>query len=66
MGVKEINIEDFSQAISDVIEGNKTKISHAEARDIVNAFFQEIAQKANADNIQQGKVFLEENKKRAN
>lgn len=66
MGAKEINIEDFSQAISDVIEGNKTKISHAEARDIVNAFFQEIAQKANADNIQQGKVFLEENKKRAN
>ncbi len=66
MGAKEINIEDFSQAISDVIEGNKTKISHAEARDIVNAFFQEIAQKANADNIQQGKAFLEENKKRAN
>ena len=66
MGAKEINIEDFSQAISDVIEGNKTKISHAEARDIVNTFFQDIAQKANAANIQQGEVFLEENKKRAN
>jgi len=66
MGAKEINIDDFSQAISDIIEGNKTKISHTEARDIVNSFFQEIAQKANVANIQQGEVFLEENKKRAN
>lgn len=66
IGAKEINIDDFSQAISDIIEGNKTKISHTEARDIVNAFFQEIAQKANVANIQQGEVFLEENKKRAN
>ena len=66
MGAKEINIDDFSQAISDIIEGNQTKISHTEARDIVNTFFQEIAQKANAANIQQGEVFLEENKKRGN
>jgi FKBP-type peptidyl-prolyl cis-trans isomerases 1 len=66
MGAKEINIDDFSQAINDIIEGNKTQISHTEARDIVNTFFQEIAQKANTANIQQGEVFLEENKKRAN
>jgi FKBP-type peptidyl-prolyl cis-trans isomerase FklB len=65
MGAKEINVEDFAQAIRDVIEGNQPAISHTEARDIVNKFFQEMAEKANAANIQQGKVFLEENKKRA-
>ena len=36
MGAKGIEVDDFAQAIKDVLEGNKTAISHAEARDIVN------------------------------
>ena len=48
MGAKGIEVDDFAQAIKDVLEGNKTAISHAEARDIVNKYFAE----------------LEENKKR--
>lgn len=66
MGAKELVIDDFAQAVKDVFEGNKTVITHAEARDIVNKFFTELAEKTNAQNIQQGKTFLEENKKRAN
>ena len=36
MGAKGIAVDDFAQAIKDVLEGNQTAISHTEARDIVN------------------------------
>lgn len=66
MGAKGIAVKDFAQAITDVLEGNETAISHTEARDIVNAFFAELEEKMNAGNIEQGKKFLEENKKKDN
>lgn len=65
MGAKGIAVEDFAQAIKDVLEGNRTAISHTEARDIVNKYFAELEEKVNADNIEKGQLFLEENKKRA-
>ncbi|AVM52820.1 FKBP-type peptidyl-prolyl cis-trans isomerase FklB [Bacteroides zoogleoformans] len=64
MGAKGIAIEDFAQAIKDVVEGNQTVISHTEARDIVNKYFSELEEKMNAASIEQGQQFLEENKKR--
>lgn len=66
MGAKGISVDDFAQAIKDVLEGNPTAISHQEAREIVNKYFEELEGKINANNIEQGKAFLEENKKRAN
>lgn len=65
MGAKGISVEDFAQAIKDVLEGNQTAISHQEAREIVNKYFEELEQKMSATSIEQGKVFLEENKKKA-
>ena len=65
MGAKGIDVNDFAQAISDVLNGHPTAISHTEARDIVNKYFEELEQKVNAENIEKGKKFLEENKKRA-
>ncbi|WP_131925664.1 FKBP-type peptidyl-prolyl cis-trans isomerase [Prevotella heparinolytica] len=64
MGAKGIAVDDFAQAIKDVLEGNQTAISHTEARDIVNKYFAEMEEKMNAANIEQGQLFLEENKKR--
>ena len=64
MGAKGIAVDDFAQAITDVLEGNQTAISHTEARDIVNKYFAELEEKMNAANIEAGKKFLEENKKR--
>ena len=64
MGAKGIAVDDFAQAIKDVLEGNQTAISHTEARDIVNKYFSELEQKMNAANIEAGQKFLEENKKR--
>lgn len=63
MGAKGIAVEDFAQAIKDVLEGNPTAISHQEAREIVNKYFEELEQKMNAASIEQGKAFLEENKR---
>ena len=65
MGAKGIAVEDFAQAIKDVLEGNQTVISHTEARDIDNKYYAELEQKINAANIDAGKKFLEENKQRS-
>lgn len=65
MGAKNINVGDFSKAIRDVLEGNATDITHTEAREIVNAYFQELEAKRNAENIELGKNFLEANKQKA-
>ena len=66
MGAREICVNDFAQAIKDVLEGNPTAITHTEAREIVNKFFTELEAKTNAENIAKGKAFLEENKKNPN
>ena len=60
MGAKGIAVDDFAQAIKDVLDGNQTAISHTEAREIVNKYFEELEQKMNAANIEAGKKFLEE------
>lgn len=62
MGAKDINVEDFSRAISTVLEGKEPEFSHKEAQEIVNKFFVELQQKANQENIENGKIVLERNK----
>ena len=57
-------MEDFAQAIADVLNRKETAISHNEARDIVNQYFAELEAKMNAENIEKGKAFLAENAKR--
>ena len=64
MGAQGINVEDFAQAISDVLNRKETAISHNEARDIVNQYFAELEAKMNAENIENGNAFLAENAKR--
>lgn len=64
MGARNIVVEDFAQAISDILNGKETAITHQEAKEIVNKYFEELEQKANAENIEKGKAFLEENKKK--
>mgnify|MGYP002892063838 FL=1 len=65
MGIANLSVDDFAQAIKDVLEGNQTAISHQEAREIVNKYFEELEAKMGAAAIEQGKAFLEENQKRA-
>ena len=64
MGAQGINVEDFAQAIADVLNRKETAISHNEAREIVNKYFMELEEKMNAENIEKGKAFLEKNAKK--
>ena len=54
MGAKGIAVDDFAQAIKDVLEGNQTAISHQEAREIVNKYFEELEAKMGAAAIEHG------------
>ena len=64
MGAQGINVEDFAQAIADVLNRKETAITHTEAREIVNKYFAELEAKMNAENIEKGKNFLVENAKK--
>ena len=64
MGAQGINVEDFAQAIADVLNRNELAMSHNEAREIVNKYFMELEEKVNAENIEKGKAFLAENAKK--
>ena len=39
MGASELNIDDFAQAIKDVIAGAELKVQHREAQQIVQDYF---------------------------
>ena len=66
MGTNDLNVEDFAQAVKDVLTGATPAISHTEARQIVNEYFEKLEARINAENIEKGKTFLEENKKNPN
>ena len=53
MGIQGLAVDDFAQAIRDVLEGNQTAISHNEAREIVNKYFEELEAKMGAAAIEQ-------------
>lgn len=65
MGTRDISVEDFAQAVKDVLQGAPTAISHKEAREVVNRYFQEMETRLEAENKEKGQKFLEENKRRA-
>ena len=50
MGVKEMNVEDFIKGIKDILAGNKTEMTHAEAQKVVNEHFRKLAEEAYAIN----------------
>ena len=54
-------VDDFAQAIRDVLEGKETAISFAEAQQIVNNHFAEMEKQAHAAAIEQGEMFLKMN-----
>lgn len=71
MGASQLNIDDFAQAIKDVIAGCDLKITDQEAQKLVQDFFaeQEAKQQAAAEEAgkvakAEGKKFLEENGKK--
>ena len=63
MGASELNIDDFAQAIKDVINGSELKVQHREAQQIVQDYFAKQEQKINAQRAEQGKAHKEAGEK---
>lgn len=71
MGASDLNIDDFADAIKDVINGNELKVSHKGAQTIVQDYFRQQEERINAQRAEQGKAakaegekFLAENSKK--
>lgn len=56
MGAKGLDIDDFAQAVKDVISGAPLKVNNAEAQSLVQAFFKEQEDKQRAAAAEAGKV----------
>jgi FKBP-type peptidyl-prolyl cis-trans isomerase FklB len=63
MGAGELNIDDFAQAIKDVIAGAELKVQHREAQQIVQEYFAQQEKKMNAQRAEQGKAQKEAGEK---
>ena len=59
----DLNIDDFAQSISDVLNGRELKVSHREAQQIVQAYFQKQEEKMRAEQAAKGKVAREAGEK---
>lgn len=56
MGAEGLNIDDFAQAIKDIIAKNEPKVADAEAQAILQKFFQDLEQKQRAAQAEQFKA----------
>ena len=63
MGAKDLNVADFAQSISDVLEGRELKVSHREAQQIVQQYFAQQEERINKERMAQGKVHKEAGEK---
>ena len=63
MGAQDLNIDDFAEAIKDVIKGNELKVSNREAQTIVQEYFRKKEEKLNAERAEKGKVAKAEGEK---
>ena len=63
MGAEQLSIDDFAQAIKDVVAGGQLKLDEAEAQVIVQEFFQKQEEKQRAAVAEMGKKAKEEGEK---
>ncbi len=55
MGAQDLNVDDFAESIRDVLQGRELKVSHREAQQIVQAYFQQQEARMNAERAEKGK-----------
>ena len=63
MGGQELNIDDFAQAVKDVLGGKELKIKSSEAQQIVQEFFAQQEAKINKQRAEAGKTHKEAGEK---
>lgn len=62
MGVKDINFEDFANAVKDSFEGKEPQMPIDEAQKVLNEYMTDLQKKAEAKAREAGEKFLAENK----
>jgi FKBP-type peptidyl-prolyl cis-trans isomerase FklB len=69
---KSLNIEDYTAAIADVLQGRQPKMSHSEVNEVLEHYFTELEERQQTEAAERGKAakgegeaFLKENAKRA-
>ena len=65
MGVKDLNVANYAEAVKDVFEGNEPQMPLEEAQKIITEYLQDLQAKADEAAKATGAKFLEENKKNA-
>lgn len=63
MGASDLNIDDFADAIKDVINSNELKVPHKDAQTIVQEYFRQQEERINAIRAEQGKAAKAEGEK---
>jgi FKBP-type peptidyl-prolyl cis-trans isomerase FklB len=63
-GLDELNTELFAKALAQSFKNEKTEMDANTANNLVNAYFSELQDMKNAKNIEAGRKFLAENKKK--
>ena len=63
MGASDLNIDDFADAIKDVINDNELKVPHKDAQTIVQEYFRQQEERINAIRAEQGKAAKAEGEK---
>ena len=63
MGGSELNIDDFAQAVKDVLGGKELKMKSSEAQQIVQGFFAAQEEKINKQRMEAGKMHKEQGEK---
>jgi FKBP-type peptidyl-prolyl cis-trans isomerase FklB len=64
-GLDEINDKVFAQAIREIMAGKKSKITPEEADKFLNEYMMQQQAKVGKKNLEEGKKFLDENKKKS-
>ena len=57
-GIKELNYEDFAEAVKAVYENTEKKMSFDDAKKVVNEFFMNLEKEAMEKNAEIGRKFL--------
>ena len=63
MGASDLNVDEFAQAIKDVLAGNELKVSHREAQGIVEQYVRKKQAAMDAERAAKGKIAKESGEK---
>lgn len=64
MGIDDFSVQDFTQSICDILSDAKPAMTHNEAQQLLNKYFDDKAREQAKDAIAEGAAFLEANKTR--